>query len=434
MRLMTRAAQLAAMARLAAMISGCTPMLLAAVPTFHKDVLPILQRNCQECHRAGEAAPMALTTYDQVRPWAKAIKASVSSKKMPPWFAEEGVGKFHNERKLTPVELATLTAWADGGAPAGNPKEAPAPAKFVTGWSIGQPDLVIEMPQAVEVPAAGTVEYTYMIIPTGFKEDRWIQMAEVRPGDRAVTHHVIAFLRPAGSKWFAGRELGVPFIPKKGGGEGGGATELLVGYAPGLPPAVLPEGQAKLVKAGTDIVLQLHYTSNGKATTDRSRLGLIFSKAEPKQRVMTLQATNARFVIPPQEANHRVDSQMTLYQETELVSLMPHMHLRGKDFEYRAIYPTGETETLLRVPKYDFNWQLYYYVAGNKKLPKGTRIECTAHFDNSANNPANPDPKAEVRWGDQSWEEMMIGWFDVAFPTKLDPMQIMRPEKKAPAE
>ena len=415
-----------------AMLAGAALARAAAVPTFHKDVLPILQRHCQECHRVGEAAPMALVTYDQVRPWAKAIKQSVVSRKMPPWFAEAGVGRFHNERKLSPAELATLTAWADGGAPAGNPKEAPAPAQFVTGWTIGQPDLVLEMPQAVEVPAAGTVEYTYMIIPTGFQEDRWVQRAEVWPGDRTVTHHVIAFLRPPGSQWFAGHEPGVPFVPKRGGGEGGGATELLVGYAPGLPAAILPEGQAKLVKAGTDIVLQLHYTSNGKATMDRSKLGLVFSKTAPRQRVMTLQAANTSFVIPPQAANHRVDSHMTLYQDAELVSMMPHMHLRGKDFEYRAIYPTGEAETLLRVPKYDFNWQLYYYVAGPKKLPQGTRIECTAHFDNSANNPANPDPKAEVKWGDQSWEEMMIGWFDVAFPASLDPVKMVRPDKTPP--
>ncbi|MCX6596857.1 MAG: thiol-disulfide isomerase [Acidobacteria bacterium] len=430
MRLFTRTTVLAA-----TVVVWVSPLLAAATPTFHKDVLPILRRHCQQCHRAGEAAPMAFITYDQVRPWAKAIKQSVVSKRMPPWFAEAGTGQFQHERRLTPVELATLAAWADGGAAAGNPKDAPAPAKFASGWTIGQPDLVIEMPQAVEVPAAGTGESTYVIIPTGFKEDRWVQRAEVRPGDRAVTHHVIAFLRPPGSKWLAAHEPGVPFVLQRRGGDGGGyvggATELLAVYAPGRPAAILPEGQAKLVKAGTDIVLQLHYTSNGKPALDRSQLGLVFAKGAPPQRVMTLQATNARFVIPPQADHHRVDAEITLDQDTTLVSMMPHMHLRGRDFEYRAIYPTGETETLLRVSRYDFNWQLHYYVAGIKRLPKGTRIECTAHFDNSANNPANPDPKAEVRWGEQSFEEMMIGWFDVAFPTSLDPVKVLRPEKKA---
>jgi hypothetical protein len=202
---------------------------------------------------------------------------------------------------------------------------------------------------------------------------------------------------------------------------------LLTVYAPGQPAANLPEGQARLVKAGTDIVLQLHYTANGKPALDRSQLGLVFSKAPPRQRVMTLRAANAGFIIPPQADNHRVDARITLDQDTTLVAMMPHMHLRGKDFEYRAVYPTGETETLLRIPRYDFNWQLYYSLAGRKPLPKGTRIECTAHFDNSANNPANPDPTAEVTWGDRSGEEMMIGWFDVAFPASLNAASIVRP-------
>ncbi len=399
-------------------------------PTFHKDVLPILQRECQSCHRPGEAAPMSLLTYEQVRPWAKAIKQSTATGKMPPWFAEAGIGRFHNERRLSAADKQTLAAWADGGAPAGDRSAAPPAKAFAEGWSIVKPDLVMEMPQAVEVPAAGTVEYTYMILPTGFTEDRWVEQAEVRPGNRAVTHHVIAFLRPPGSKWFAGREKGVAFVPRKGENQGEGAAELLVGYAPGLPASVLPKGQAKLIPAGSDIVLQLHYTANGKETTDRSRLGLVFAKDEPAQRVMTLAAINGKFVIPPGADNHRVESSLALYSETRLVSMMPHMHLRGKAFEYRAVYPTGETETLLRVPRYDFNWQLYYYVEGEKVLPKGTRIECTATFDNSANNPSNPDPKAEVRWGDQSWEEMMIGWFDVAFDRKLSPAKILRPEKK----
>jgi len=403
----------------------------ASAPTFHKDVLPVLQRNCQGCHRPGEAAPMALLTYEQTRPWAKAIKQAVAQKRMPPWLAEPGIGKFHNDRTMPAADIATLTAWADAGGPAGDPKDAPPAKPFVEGWAIGKPDLEIEMPTAVEVPASGTIEYTYVIVPTGFTEDRWIAAAEARPGNRAVTHHIIAFLRPPGSKWFANREKGVPFVPKKGENQGEAASELLIGYAPGIQPSSFTRDQAKLVRAGTDLVLQLHYTSNGKAASDRSRIGLVFSKEPPAERVMTLAALTSKFVIPPQADNHRVDSQITLNADTQLVSLMPHMHLRGKAFEYRAVYPSGESETLLRVPKYDFNWQLYYVLAEPKLLPKGTRIECTAHFDNSANNPYNPDPKAEVRWGDQSWEEMMIGWFDVAFPRTLDPAKILRAEKKS---
>jgi hypothetical protein len=413
----------------------CAPLLLIGMagyagptPTYYADILPILQQNCQECHRPGEAAPMAFLTYEQTRPWAKAIKQSVGVKRMPPWFADPSAGKFHNERRLTAEQIATISQWADGGAPAGDPEKAPPAITFVEGWGIGNPDVVFEMPRAVEVPASGTIEYTYMIVPTGFTEDKWIERAEVRPGNRAVTHHVIAFLRPKGSKWFADQEPGVPFIPKKGGGEGGGA-ELLVGYAPGLQPVLLEPGQAKLLKAGTDIVLQLHYTANGKETSDQSRIGLVFSKEPPTKRVMTMAAMNTKFVIPPEADNYEVRSQITLHHDTELISMMPHMHLRGKAFEYRAVYPTGETEVLLRVPKYNFNWQLWYAWAGEKVLPKGTRIECTALFDNSANNPDNPDPKAEVKWGDQSWEEMMIGWFEVAFDRELDPGKILRAPK-----
>lgn len=398
--------------------------------TFYRDVLPVIQKNCQSCHRAGEAAPMALGTYAQVRPWAKAIKASVLARKMPPWFADPAYGKFHNERRLSDGEIQKIAAWVDAGAPEGKANDAPAQAEFVEGWNIGKPDVEIAMPAAYEVPQSGTVDYTYVIVPTGLKEDAWVQAAEVRPGARSVVHHVIAFVREPGSKWFRNYEPGVAFVPKKGGGEGG-SSELLVGYAPGLPPAVLEPGRAKLLKAGSDIVFQLHYTTNGKAASDRTKVGLVFAKAPPRERVMTLAAMNQKFVIPAGAANHAVDSQFTLRSEAKLVGLMPHMHLRGKDFVYNAVYPTGERETLLRVPKYDFNWQLWYYLDQPKTLPKGTRIECTAHFDNSANNPANPDATKEVKWGDQSWEEMMIGWFDVAFDRTLDPADLFREKKKA---
>jgi hypothetical protein len=414
-----------------------------AAATFYKDVLPVLQRNCQECHRAGEAAPMAFTSYQEVRPWAKAIKASVQSKKMPPWFADPSVGKFHNARVLSAADVDTLVRWADNGAPAGNVKDAPKPVPWIDGWSIGKPDQVVEMPKPFDVVASGTIEYTYIVLPLNLKEDTWVQAAEVRPGNRAVVHHVIAFLRDPSSKWMRGAEYGVPFVPKKAernarsgnnesqGEAGGPGSELLVGYAPGLQPTVLMPGTAKLVKAGTDVVFQMHYTANGKVATDQTKVGIIYAKQPPQYRVMTLPAANNKFVIPPGADNHQVESQITLQADTKLIGLMPHMHLRGKDFEYRVVYPTGEKETLLRVPRYDFNWQLFYNLAEPKVFPKGTKIECTAHFDNSANNKYNPDPSKEVRWGDQSWEEMMIGWFDIAFDAKMDPVKLFRADKPA---
>lgn len=410
--------------------------------TFNKDVLPIMQKRCQACHRPGEAAPMSFLSYRETRPWAKAIREAVLTKKMPPWFADPHYGKFLNDRSLTQREIDTLVAWANTGALEGDPKDTPAPIEFAEGWQIGKPDRVIEMPVDFAVPASGTIEYQYIVTPTGFTEDKWVQSAEARPGARAVTHHMIAFVREPGSKWLREAQPGVPFVPKKGergrprtartdADNSAPYAELLAGYAPGLPAMILRSGQAKLVKAGSDIVFQMHYTANGKASLDRSRVGMIFAKTPPAERVFTANATNAKFVIPPGDPNYEVKSEITFQDDTRLNDLMPHMHLRGKDFEYRLVYPTGEAETILLVPKYDFNWQLFYYLAEPKLVPKGTRMECTAHFDNSPNNPANPDPKSEVRWGDQSWEEMMIGWFDIAIPAGRNPMDVLRTNKQA---
>jgi len=413
----------------------------STLPTFHKNVQPILQNHCQECHRPGEAAPMSFMTYKDARPWAKAIREAVLIGKMPPWPADPHYGKFSNTRTLSPDEINTLVSWADSGAREGDPAEAPAPVEFTNGWGIHKPDAVFEMPEEFAVPASGTIDYQYIVIPSGFTEDRWIQEAEARPGNRQLVHHIIAFIRPPGSKWLQDAKPGVPFVQvkdKEAGHkrhkreEGDMPPELLVGFAPGLPPATLRAGQAKLVKAGSDFVLQMHYTANGKAGVDRSRVGVVFAKEPPKERIYTVAASNDKFVIPPGEGNQEVESEVTLQEPAKLVDMMPHMHLRGKDFVYTAYYPTGESETLLRVPHYDFSWQLFYYLADQKVLPAGTRILCVAHFDNSPNNPANPDSTKEVRWGDQSWEEMMIGWFDIAITPGKDPMDLFK--KKEPAK
>ena len=404
--------------------------------TFYKDVAPLVQNRCQECHRPGEVAPMSFMTYDQTRPWAKAIKTAVLTKKMPPWSADPHFGKFSNDRSLSQAEIDTLVAWADAGAPAGNPKDAPKPREYVLGWQIGKPDVVFELPTPIEIPATGIVDYTYVVIPTNFTEDKWVQFAEVRPDARSTVHHVLAFLRPPGNNFMKDAKPGVPFAPHRGsggqGGQGGGNIqeqipgEMLVGYAPGLPPAQCKPGEAKLIKAGSDIVLQLHYTPNGKAATDRTKFGLIFAKEPPQKRVMSMMAINYFIKIPAGDPNYEAHSRATLQQDVNLVSLLPHMHLRGKDFTYKAVYPSGETEVLLSVPKYDFSWQIQYALEKDVLLPKGTRIECTAHYDNSANNPANPDPTKEVRWGDQTFEEMMVGFFDVSFDAKSDPSALQR--------
>ncbi len=407
----------------------------SAEVTFYKDVLPVLQKNCQECHRAGEAAPVQFFTYKETRPWAKAMKEAVLSKRMPPWFADPHVGKFTNDRTMPADDVNTLISWVDGGAKEGSAKDAPPPRQFQQGWIIGKPDMVFELPEPAEVAATGTIEYTYFIVPTGFTEDKWIQLAEARPGNRAVVHHIIAFVRDPQSKWLRDYPAGKAFIPKgnRGGGDGGMGGEFLSGFAPGAPPEMLRTGQGKKIRAGSDIVFQMHYTTNGKAAVDQSKLGIIFSKEPPTQRVLTLAAQNGKFVIPPGAPAYAVDGAITLHADSELISLLPHMHLRGKSMEMRAVYPTGETEKLVWVPGYDFNWQLWYQVPQGKIIPKGTRIEATGTFDNSANNKSNPDPTKEVRWGDQSWEEMMIGFFNVAVDVKADPMQLLRPPKKPAA-
>ncbi len=402
--------------------------------TFSKDVAPILQKNCQSCHRPGEAAPFSLLSYQQARPWAKAMKQAVLERKMPPWFADPKYGHFRNDRSLAQKDIDTLVSWVDAGAPEGNPKDLPKPAEFVDGWNIGTPDMIFEMPEAFQVPTSGTIEYQYVVLPYKFTEDRWVQMAEVRPGNRAVVHHVIAYIRDGSSKWMRDKKPGEIFVPEEDakGNRPQLSGDMLSGFAPGLPASVLEPGQGRLIKAGSDIILQLHYTANGKAGEDRTRVGVVFCKQPPQQRVMTLAATNNKFTIPPGDSNYRVDADFELGSDAKLSALLPHMHLRGKDFEYRLIYPTGESETILSVPHYDFGWQLWYQPVDDIVLPKGTKIAATAHFDNSPNNKNNPDPTKAVKWGDQSWEEMMIGFFDVTFPAEMDPKHLF-PEKKKTA-
>jgi len=389
---------------------------LTAAPVFHKDVLPVLQKRCQGCHRPGEAAPMSFLTYESTRPWAAAIKQAVLARKMPPWGADPQHGQFANDPTLTAAERQTLVQWADAKAPAGQAKDAPKPVAFVEGWNIGQPDMVIAMPKPYDVPSTGTIEYTRYILPLNFKEDRWVAAAEIRPGNRTVVHHVIAYLREPGSNWLEGAAAGEPIVKRKG--NDAGPRSSLVGYAPGVPARPATPGRAMLVKAGSDVVLEMHYTTNGKPATDLTKVGIIFATEPPRERIAGFGAGNNRFAIPPGAGHYEVRSQQPIQQAAKLVSLTPHMHLRGKDFEYIATYPTGEKEVLLRVPRYDFNWQHTYEFATPKLLPAGTVIECIAHFDNSANNAFNPDPKAEVRWGDQSWEEMMIGFGGLVYEMK----------------
>jgi hypothetical protein len=411
----------------AALLSvSARPNRVVPTPTFYKDVLPILQEHCQSCHRPGEIAPMPFVTYKQTRRWAEAIKQAVSAKKMPPWFADPRFGRFANDPSLRRSEIESLAVWADAGAPAGNPHDAPPPRPWVKGWNIPQPDFIIRMPKPVAIPALGDIEYTYEIVPTGFREGKWVQMSEIQPSSRQYVHHAVVYIRPPESKWLHGAPMGVPFTASSLADERlrheahTTDADLLLVYAPGSSPDVWPDGLAKFVPRGSDLVFQMHYTTKGRVGKDQTSVGMVFSKSSPEQRVLTLQLTNDHFVIPPGVDDYRVEVHGTLPNDATLLSFFPHMHLRGKRFEYNLIQADGRLiKALLRV-NYDFYWQLSYRLAEPLPLKAGTEIQAVAWYDNSRHNPHNPDPDASVTWGDQTYEEMMVGFFDIAVPASLD--------------
>ena len=379
--------------------------------TFTKHVARILQTHCQECHRPGQIGPMALMEYDKVVAWSGTIREVVEEERMPPWFADPRHGKFANDRRLSREDRATLLAWIDGGTPRGDDKDMPPPRRFPEGWTIGKPDLVLRMPRSFEIPAEtprGGVPYQYFVVPTGFTEDKWVVRAEARPDAAAVVHHMVIFVLPPGQRFN-------PDAP--------GAT--LCGMAPGDMPLMLANGLAKKVPAGSKLIFQMHYTPNGKAFRDRSSVGLIFAREKPKRQVLTKPIHNIRFIlrgdrIPAGADNYQIEGTFTFPKNARIVAFMPHMHLRGKDFLYEAIYPNGKKEVLLSVPRYNFNWQSVYRFAEPLWMPQGTKIHCVAHFDNSEKNPHNPDPKVAVYWGDQTWQEMMVGWMDYFFEAETN--------------
>jgi mono/diheme cytochrome c family protein len=373
-----------------------------AAPTFNKDVAPILFKNCVSCHRPGEIAPMSLITFKEVRPWAKAIREKVATREMPPWHADQNYGKWENDRRLTQKEIDTVVAWVDGGAAEGNAKDLPPTPKLASGWQIGEPDMIFEMPTQFTVPAEGSVPYQYFTVPTNFKEDRYIQALEARAGNLSVVHHIVMYVREPGER---ARQRGRDKQFNIGDG-------ILGALSPGQTPFIAKPGQAKLIKSGSQLVFQMHYTPNGEEAKDRSIVGLIFAKGPVDKIVNTKAAFDVRFVIPPGSSNHEITAVYEFEQDSHIISLMPHMHLRGKDITYRAIYPDGRSEILLSVPRYNFDWQVYYYPVKPLAVTKGTRIQAVAHYDNSTKNPRNPDPTREVRFGEQTWDEMMNAFFD----------------------
>ena len=359
---------------------------LALVPllnaeNFSSDVYPILRARCQACHQDGEIAPMAFTNYSDTRPWAKAIRESVVRGTMPPWHAgEKSRLQFHNDRSLSQAEIRKIVAWVDGGAVEGPKIEYLKPVKQESGWKIGKPDIVLKVP-GYKVPARGDVPYTFVIRSLGLTEDRWIRAAEFRIDKRAVVHHMNAFIRPPGSSYlekFERDRFVVPTLTDRRVGRPGEGMferrELLLGYEPGYFPIPWQQDQAKLVRAGSDIVFEIHYTANGKEQTDSSEFGLYFAEQGPRERVLSTQTQDMEFAIPPGDANYASSASITFGKPVKLISLQPHMHLRGKAMEIRARYPDGRVETLLDVPAYNFNWQTTYFLKEPKLLPAGCTI------------------------------------------------------------
>jgi len=423
--------------------------------TFTKDVAPIFFKNCANCHRPGEAAPFSALTYKDVRPWAKSIREKVANRTMPPWFADPHVGEWSNDRRLSQKEIDTIVSWVDGGATEGDAKDLPPAPQFAEGWSIGKPDVVFQVPKEYSLKPGTPDEIQYFTVETNFTEDKYIQLAEARPGNRRIVHHIIAFVQPPAKADSAAAKLSpeerrkmraemekdsifyqdgtlikvkadVPVyddgcstpsggagVKRDGSGEDNGSS-LLAGYAPGMNQAVWPAGTVKKVPAGSKLVFQVHYsTFLGVASEqkDRSSVGLIFAK-NPQVELKTHGIANHYFKIPAGAEHHTATACWTAAEDMHFVTFMPHLHMRGRAMEFKAVYPDGRSEVICNVPNYDFNWQIVYYAKKPVAIPKGTKIIVTTVWDNSAKNKFNPDPKKDVRWGDPTYEEMTIGWID----------------------
>src|SRR5262245_20939997 len=363
--------------------------------TYARHVAPILQARCESCHRPGQSAPFALTSFDEAAKHARMIREVTEQRRMPPWHADPRHGHFSNDRRLTRDEIDTLSAWVEAGTPKGDDKDLPKPVNWPKGWAQGEPDVVFTMPQEFEVPATGVLPYKNWILETGFTEDKWVKTAECRPGAPGVVHHVVAYILKDGQRNPMGAD---------------GSLAVLVGWAPGDLGLVCPPDTALRIPKGARLRLEMHYTPNGTVTKDRSSVGITFAKAPPKYELFMNEFANMGIALPPHDPHYKAEATFRLPADARLISFVPHMHWRGKDYRYEVIYPEGKRETLLSVPRWDFNWQSVYRLEEPLKLPKGSRLHAVAHWDNSRNHPLNPAPEKSVQFGLQTWDEMMVGW------------------------
>ena len=375
--------------------------------TYHRDVARILQQNCVQCHHDKGIAPFALDDIAGVTDRAKTIRRVIEDRVMPPWSAapipEGQPNPWANDHSLSARDKADLLAWiASADRPLGNPADAPAPLKFSNEWSIGKPDLIVQLKQPVAVKAEGFMPYQVALVETTLAEDQWVQAYEIMPTAREVVHHVIVQVHDKGS------------LIKRGSTEGDGG--YWAAYVPGNSGRVYPEGFARKLPAGATVSFQIHYTPNGKATQDQLRMGLVFAKQPPRFAMHTAAVAGRRLSIPPGEANHVETAQQTVPFDMNVTALLAHMHVRGKAFRFDVTYPGGKAETLLDIPRYDFNWQLRYAYKEPHILPRGSTVKITATYDNSPGNKANPDPTKTVHWGPQTFDEMMLGYLEYFTP------------------
>jgi hypothetical protein len=415
--------------------SGSVAAAAPSTPTFNKDVLPLLQKNCQECHRPGAIAPMSFVSYKETRPYARAIARAVANKTMPPWFADPTIGHFKNEKLLTNEQIALLTTWADKGAPEGDAKDLPPAVDFNDGWTIGKPDIVVTMPKDIELPATGVIDQANVLVYAHFEKDMWVKAAEVRPGNAKVVHHMKAWIRPPGSSWMNGAPEGALYNPPRGEAAMASASipvsatgyrpvqDILAKYNPGVEGQEFTTGNAaKFIAAGSDVVFEAHYTTTGKPEIDRSSVGIVLADGPPRQRHLTTTAISEReFEIPAGAARYEIKGETTVQEAAKLVWVQPHMHYRGRYYELKVVYPNGEEKQVLRVPNYRFDWQLGYELAEPLDLPKGSKLLTVSYYDNSAANKFNPDPTKNVRFGPQSWDEMNVSFVGILIDAKADP-------------
>ncbi|MCI0524321.1 MAG: DUF3471 domain-containing protein [Acidobacteria bacterium] len=436
--------------------------------TFSKDVAPIFFKNCAGCHRPDDIAPFSVLSYKEARPWAKSIREKVASREMPPWGADPHYGEFLNETRLKQSEIETIIAWVDGGAREGSPKDLPTAPDLSDAWRIGKPDATLSMPEEFTLDSRGADDYIYFRAPTNFTEDKWIQAAEFRPGNKRVVHHAVVFIetpqmieaakalakrsgrefdarhgasvfeRAPGPEAYFYKEgtvwrtkMDVPVVndacAKSGAGprsaSAGAGSVILTAYAPGKNPDIYQPGMAKRIPAGSNLIFQMHYSkTTGKPEKDRTSVALVFAKQPVEKVVETLTVVNSLFSIPPGAENHEATACYNVPRDIQFVNYFPHMHVRGRDMKYEVVYPDGRRETLLWVEKYNFNWQTLYALRNPLPIPKGSRFVVTAHFDNSARNKYNPDPTRTVRFGEPTYDEMLVGYADIVrVIPRLDP-------------